>query len=602
MSQKSAAAPVKISTLSIPVGDGVKLAAKLWLPRVVPAPTLIEFSCLTSSREDAIHSVLAKDGYAVLRIDPRGLGDSAGVFTGGFNRQDETDALQAMNFIAEQKWCDGKLGLFGFSASGTAALQIARRQPVGLAAIIAIAATDDPYEDGGAYQGGVAQTALLASAAWQLAKVAAQKNAKANLKHLRFMATDWLQHPARDAEWISQTASEDLGLITAPTLLVAGWQDAASRAVPRMMMSLRSPCKAVIGGWGHEWPQESSTGIDFSVEMLRWFDQHLKGKATGVMQENAFRYFMNDAGHSSGRWLGDMMWGAGASVTQHLYLSAHGLSTTKGEVKALQFSSPLTCGFGVASMQADGAARDDNASLTFDSAPVAADLDIVGAPTVSLDLSADGAVAQVLVRLSAISESGAIVPLASHMLNLTQRVSRGQPSALEPSRKYLVNVQLADMAARVSKGQRLRVSIVTSNFPQSWPAPSRISLDVQSGNSSLSLPLRQDRGMEKLITFASLAKAPVAEHVKRVFSLDPVTGAARLISGESVFTIKPDEPSSAKQVVEASATAGKVRSHVQATMTATAKHWVVSAKLEAFEGKKKIFTKEFSEKVARKLV
>ena len=628
MPRKPAARSFTVSHLWIKLGDGVKLSAKLWLPKTKPSPALVEVSPqrksdLTLARDTALHGTLAAAGYATLRIDQRGTGDSEGNFSGGFDRQDETDALRALNFIAAQSWCDGKLGLFGFSVGGTAALQIARRQPVGLGAIIAVAATDDPYEDDGVYQGGVAIGALLASATKQLAKAALpqdvklagkawRKNWQVRLKQQRFMATHWLQHPLRDDEWKAQSSAEDIGLITAPTLLVAGWQDEMAGAVPRMLQNLRAPCKAVIGAWGHEWPQENSNGhsIDFSVEMLRWFDQHLKGQATGVMQEPAIRYFMADprkAGSATtGRWLGDMLWGVGASSNQTLYLTASGLGSAKSEEKALLFSSPLTCGFGIASALADGAARDDSASLTFDSPPLAADLDIAGAPLLHLDLSADAEVAQVLVRLSSIWPTGEISPLSHRIQNLTQRVSRGTPTALEPARKYRVEVKLADCAYRLPKGHKLRVSISTSSFPLAWPSVKPMALTIYAGASELTLPVRVDRGMEKLPTFASLITQPDAQVSKRVLALDPVSGDAKLTESfgdeRHVASIALNDPLSASQTAEASYTSGKVRTVVQSSLSSTAKHWLLNAKLEAFEGNKRAYTKAFSEKILRKLV
>ena len=626
--KKPAAPPLKVSHLWIKLGDGIRLSAKLWLPKATPVPALIEFSphrkSDLSAARDSVHcSALAAAGYAVVRIDQRGTGDSEGNASVSFDRQDETDALQALNFISEQKWCDGKLGLFGFAAGGTAALQIARRQPVGLGALIAVAATDDRYEDEGCYHGGVPTAELLANATRQLAisalpqdaKIAGaarKKNWNVRLNQLPFMAAHWLSHPQRGDEWKAVSAAEDLGLITAPVLLVAGWQDPVAGASLRMLKTLRAPCKAVIGAWGHEWPQDNAqrAAIDFTVEMLRWFDQHLKGPATGVMQEPAVRFFMCDAqkggGGISGRWLGDMLWGLGASTAQTLYLTGYGLSVTKGEEREFVVSSPFTAGFGIASGLADGAARSDSAALTFDSPPLAAELDLAGAPEVVLDVSVNAGVAQIVVRLSAVGPTGEILPLAHKVQNLTHRVSREHPSALETGRRMGITVKLSDMACRLSQGFKLRVSIATSHFPLVWPAPSAVALTVHAGQAELVLPVRRDRGMEKIITFVALAEHTVASISKRSFSLDPVSGAAKLSvvsdAQKQTFSVKPDDAVSARQTAEASFGVGNVRTNVKSSLSATTKHWALSATLEVFEGKTRLFTKTFNEKILRNLV
>ena len=68
------------------------------------------------------------------------------------------------------------------------------------------------------------------------------------------------------------------------------------------------------------------------------------------------------------------------------------------------------------------------------------------------------------------------------------------------------------------------------------------------------------------------------------------------------YSVKPDDVASATQQAEASYIVGKVKTVVQSKLSATSKHWVLSAKLEAFEGKKRVYLKEFKEKIPRKLV
>ena len=69
-----------------------------------------------------------------------------------------------------------------------------------------------------------------------------------------------------------------------------------------------------------------------------------------------------------------------------------------------------------------------------------------------------------------------------------------------------------------------------------------------------------------------------------------------------MFSVKPDDVASASQHAEATYVVGKVKTVVQSKLSATPKHWLLSAKLEAFEGKKRVYMKEFKEKIARKLV
>ena len=76
-------------------------------------------------------------------------------------------------------------------------------------------------------------------------------------------------------------------------------------------------------------------------------------------------------------------------------------------------------------------------------------------------------------------------------------------------------------------------------------------------------------------------------------------------AGRETYSILPDDPLSA--VMEThwteERTRGKwaTRTETYGKLTATKTHWVVWGKIEAYEGKKLVFTKEFNEQIERKL-
>src|SRR5688572_16929338 len=129
----------------IPMSDGVKLAAKLWLPDIASkkrVPTIIEVipyrkRDIYAPRDAMHHRYFAGHGYACMRIDIRGSGDSDGV-QGTFATGDETlDTVEAMQWIAAQPWSDGQVGMFGISWGGFQGIQVAARAPEQLKAVIA---------------------------------------------------------------------------------------------------------------------------------------------------------------------------------------------------------------------------------------------------------------------------------------------------------------------------------------------------------------------------------------------------------------------------------------------------------------------------------
>ena len=136
----------EVENLWIPLSDGTRLAARMWIPRDAekqPVPALLEYLPYrkrdgTIARDALTHPYFAGHGYAAIRVDMRGNGDSDGVMDDEYTKQEQDDALEVIAWIASQSWCTGKVGMFGISWGGFNALQVAARKPPALKAIVTI--------------------------------------------------------------------------------------------------------------------------------------------------------------------------------------------------------------------------------------------------------------------------------------------------------------------------------------------------------------------------------------------------------------------------------------------------------------------------------
>jgi uncharacterized protein len=651
----------------IPLSDGTKLAARMFLPvdaEKSPVPALLEF--LPYRKTDGTHvrdaltlPYLAGHGYACARVDMRGNGDSEGLMEDEYSRQEQDDALEVIAWLAKQKWCDGKVGMFGISWGGFNALQVAARQPPALKAIVTICSTDDRYEDDIHYKGGTLLNENLGWAATMLAyssrppdpEIVGPRWRKMWLERLKnepFLLIPWLQHPHRDDYWKHGSVCENFGAITAATLVVGGWNDAYSNAVPRLMKGLRCPRKAIIGPWAHKYPHFAvpNPNIGFLQEMLRWWDFYLKNIDTKVTSDPDYRVYVMEPWRPGsfpteikGRWIAENYWGFGNMENKIWYLTDKGIASEKGGEKALEITSRQTTGFDggeyciiwLGPEFAGDQAKDDSQSITFESPATAEDIDIVGQPAIELEFGADKPVAHICVRLNDVWPSGEVSRITYHLQNLTQRISRATPMPLEPGHRYRMRIKLDDIAYKLPAGHKLRVSISTSYFPMMWPAPENVKLTVYAGASELHLPVRKNLGMEKQVTFAApeAAKPVDLKHAKpvsnkREVTVNPKTGETRLeiiddfgtqvikplnlmlwaVAREN-YSILPDDPLSAK--METHWTEGRkrgkwaVHTETHGRLTCTKTHWIVWGKIEAYEGKKKVFTKEFNEEIPRLL-
>ncbi|WP_225630708.1 CocE/NonD family hydrolase [Streptomyces solaniscabiei] len=519
----------------IPMSDGVRLSARIWRPTSSdqePVPAVLEYipyrkRDLTSVRDSIHHPYLAGHGYACVRVDLRGTGESEGVLRDEYLEQEQTDAEEILAWLADQPWCDGTTGMMGISWGAFAALQVAARQPPSLKAIVIASFTDDRHADDMHYMGGAMLSDNLAEAGTMFAYGTCPPDPAVvgdrwrdmwheRLEHTRPWVLEWLRHQRRDDYWRHASVAEDYGAVRCPVLASSGWADGYSNAVTRLLAHLDVPRKGLIGPWSHKFPHlgEPGPAIGYLQEVVRWWDHWLKGVDNGVMDGPMLRTWMQDSVPPStayeerpGRWVADPSW-----PSPHVHPVAHPLTRhritppaeqgaeaeTAGGGDALTVQSPLSVGQFAGKWASYNAPPDlpydqreeDGGSLVFETEPLTERLEILGSPTVELDLSVAEPVAMVAARLSDVHPDGAATRVTYGLLNLTRRDSTEQPEPLEPGRRYRATVQLNGVAQSFPPGHRIRLSLSTSYWPLAWPPPGPARLSVYENSSTLTLPVR----------------------------------------------------------------------------------------------------------------
>ena len=127
----------EIENTWIAMPDGVKLAARIWLPEGAerhPVPAILNYvpyfaRLFTRPGDDARFPYYAGHGYACVRVDIRGSGDSQGLPMDEYVQQEQDDGVEIIRWIAAQRWCSGSVGMEGKSWSGFNSLQVAARRP-----------------------------------------------------------------------------------------------------------------------------------------------------------------------------------------------------------------------------------------------------------------------------------------------------------------------------------------------------------------------------------------------------------------------------------------------------------------------------------------
>ena len=525
-----------IESCWIPISDGARLAARIWLPidaEQKPVPAILEYIPYrkndgTAQRDAIRNPYIAGHGYACVRVDMRGSGDSDGILYDEYLLQEQDDALEVLRWISEQPWCDGNIGIIGKSWGGFNGLQIAARRPPELKAIISVCSTDDRYADDVHYMGGcLLGQEMLSWASTMLAYNARPPDPKyvgarwremwlERLEKTPPFIEEWLSHQTRDAFWKHGSVCENLADIECAVYAVGGWNDGYSNAVLRLLEGLPGPCKGLIGPWSHQYPESADMpgpAIGFHQECLRWWDFWLKGIDTGIMDEPALRMWMMESIDPNvslqmwpGRWVAEAAWPTARIGPQRYTLSGTKLAPDSTEIEAISDAKTLIeivgvqsngldagdwCSFGMAGQLPGDQRRDDSLSCCFTSEPLTQPLEIVGFPVVNLRLSADVPNALLIARLCDVAPGGASTLITRGMLNLTHRNGHETPEPLVVGEQYAVSLRLNAIAYVLPVGHRLRLALSPTYWPHAWPSPQAATLTLALGAENfLELPVR----------------------------------------------------------------------------------------------------------------
>jgi hypothetical protein len=660
----------KIEHFWITLKDGCRLAARMWLPEDAdknPVPAILEYIPYrkrdgTRGRDEPMHGYFAGHGYAAIRVDTRGSGESDDVLQDEYLQLELDDAVEVIDWIARQPWCGGKVGMMGKSWGGFNCLQVAAMRPQPLKAVLSVCSTDDRYADDIHYMGGC----LLNDNHWWGAIMLGYQARPADprlfgegwrdnwlkrLNEMPFWPATWMRHQTRDAYWRHGSICEDYGAIRCPVMLIGGWADAYTNAIPRMLEHLTVPRRAIIGPWAHLYPHDGMPGpaIGFLQEAVKWWDHWLKGAENGAMDGPMLWSWLEDsarplttATYRDGRWVGDKAWPSPGISVQSWSLGAGVLSQSQQPAAELTICSPQTVGMGCGEWMGAGCPGempadqrlDDAGSLAFDSAPLPKSLDLLGFPVLDLEFSVDRPVAQVAARLSDIFPDGAAQRASYAVFNLNHLAGHDRPQPLEPGKRYRARIRLNALGHRFAAGHRLRLAISTAYWPLIWPTPERVTLTVHTAGTRLELPARAPQALDGSAPFAAPESAPltpiskVAEgHIKREIHHDLVGGAVTYITdgeggvfGEGVIrfdeidlivnhalrrelTIHPDDPLSAHyrlaQSQDLKRDGWDIRITTETVMTSTKDELILTGRLDAFENGRRLASRSWREAVPR---
>ena len=501
----------------IELSDGVRLAATLYRPESGgPWPVILE--ALPYRKDDVTlyhvpeyRRLCAEGDYVVARVDLRGTGSSEGVGTDEYPPQEQEDLCEVIAWLAAQPWSTGAVGMYGVSYGGFNSIQVAMERPPALKAIIPIFATDDRYTDDVHFYGGVKKQLdfidyplymVCMNALPPVPEIAGPNWRKLWLERLEGLEPwlpRWIEEQNDGAYWRHGSLRPHYERIVCPTMIVAGWADGYRNASFRMFERLEVAKRLLFGPWAHASTETSLPGprIDLVPELLRWFDHHLKGEDNGIDKEPPIVVFARrstrpatDLDSYKGEWRHEPAWPPERLEERRLELP--GADERRLEVRGdVGVTAWISCAGHGPFGQPDDQRPDEAFSLLYDWGPFDEELEILGYPRLEVGIAASSPVAFLSAKLSDVFEDGASALVARGFLNLTHRDSHEEPEALEPGRTYDVALELDATSWTWEPGHVLRLAIAGTDWPNAWPPPEKVTLNVERARSALVLPVVQ---------------------------------------------------------------------------------------------------------------
>ena len=502
---------VKHLNVKVPMQDGVRLAANIFLPSETGRFPTILLRTPYNKGDDLLPNFrsFVEHGYAMVVEDARGRYESEGVFD-PFG-QEPKDGNDTLNWIARQPWSDGKIGMLGGSYLGIVQWKAALLNNPHLKAIEPVVAGSDDYRDRYYSTGGALQ--LGHRLLWISENLRAPGYVPPDfasyvrtlpLRRADFFATGQrseifqraLDHPAYDAFWRGMSTQEHIDQIHVPVFSVGGWYDCFVESDLAAFTALRrnsSVHRIVIGPWGHNMSVKFAN-VDFGKDsgapirrmQIQWFDQWLKSKDTPIMSSPPAHIFVMGAN----RWRDEQEWPPAHARMTALYLSSRGPANTLDgdgtlDARPRRHSPPEHFEFDPASpVPTAGGATCCNPKLfawgpmdqraierrsdvlVFSTPPVREDLEVIGPVRVVLYAATSAPDTDFTAKLVDVFPNGEARNLTDGILRLRYRDSLEKAQLATPGQIYELSIDTGVTSNVFLKGHRVRLEISSSNFPR----------------------------------------------------------------------------------------------------------------------------------------
>lgn len=487
----------RLSGLRMRTRDGATLVADAVRPVGEGRyPAILERTPYGRETSLELAAYWAARGYVYVAQDCRGRGDSAGAWDPFVH--EGPDGYDAVEWVARQPWCDGKVGMIGGSYAGTVQWQAAIERPPALRCIVPQVSAPDamhnlPYEYGTFFlYGSVWWSRIVSGKSTDLTGAARPLPNPKGFAHLPVGAVDravlgrstpvfqrWVRRPVA-GDWAGFDFESRIARSKVPALHISGWWDGdgigTKLAWEAMRRAGRTDQWLVDGPWTHAFNTTTRLGdedygsdarYDLDGLTLRFFDTYLKGRSVGMDAVPRVQAFVTGAN----RWVAMDGWPASTSTLETLFLTHTGLTPKPGEAGAAVYTYDPAKDTSVAALRrGDASTRVElprkGTYVLFQGEPLARPAALAGPFEVRLFFKSSAVDTDLFAFLLDIAPDGTMRAIGQPgKIRASYRESLAHPKPLKPGQIATALLRPWDSARELPTGHHIGLLVASSMFP-----------------------------------------------------------------------------------------------------------------------------------------
>lgn len=472
---------------SVPMRDGVNLRTTVFQLPGGPKPVLLIRTPLNQPEVEQLAQVVMLTGYAVAIQNTRGRFGSEGedvVFqSDGWGELQ--DGFDTVKWIAQQSWCNGKIGIWGYSALGITASMAGAAAPPELDCLMIGYAPSKAFGQV-TYQGGAFRKSLVDGWLDEMGSV--------------HMIPTFRENDVYGPFWEQFDIESRHPHFQVPTLFVGGWYDTFQQGTLNNFAGIqvngadgaRGRQQLVMGPWTHVNRDNATQGeLTYPpnaiyeseiTDTLEWFNHWLKGDDNGVDGEPAATYYVmgdvTDPNAPGNEWRTSDVWPPESeTIAFHLRpdfslsqvpAGADGDSSSFGINPADLL--PTLGGFNLKIPegpfdQSPIEARADE-TLVFATVPLEEPMEIIGRVSAVIHASSNLEDMDLTARLTDVYPDGRSMLVCDGILRASFRESDSNPTPIVPGEIYEYEIDLWSTALAFNRGHRIGLIVGNSNSPR----------------------------------------------------------------------------------------------------------------------------------------